>query len=559
VESLWRRFVSGVILALILIGMLTLMSNVRHAKGEWTGTVYIRADGCIDPLDAPIQRNGDIYTLTGNITSNNDAVIIERDNIVLDGAGYTIKTGETAGYFVRGITIQSKNNITISNVKVTGFYDGIYSINSSYSCYIANELGCKYGIHIINSHNNNISRNTGQMGVYYVYLENSNYSFIDNNILLTREGYGIVMLNSHNNFVTGNYIKNVEWGISLSGSNNIISENYFIDIQLDSIIVSGSQNRIKNNYMNSSIYSSCGVSLNGIENVVSGNVIDVDDQGIEILPYADQNVICNNIIEGCEVGILLKGSRIAGEYPFNNKIFANTIKRNWHGVNIVDTSINYIYHNNFVDNTLNVYIDAFDKSVNVWDDGYPSGGNFWSNYVGKDVKSGPYQNQTGSDGIGDNACIINSRNQDRYPLKASFNKFDAGVWNGEFYNVNVISNSSISDFHFNPDEGPFLKFNVTGNYGTSGFCRIAIPKSLLWTENGWTITVGGQPITDYNLFSDENFTYLYFTYNHSTQTVIIQGTNAIPEFSSPLSLAMLILTTLITLIILKAKRKRQPP
>lgn len=54
--------------------------------------------------------------------------------------------------------------------------------------------------------------------------------------------------------------------------------------------------------------------------------------------------------------------------------------------------------------------------VNVWDDDYPSGGNYWSDYTGVNNFSGPYQNETGSDGIGDAPYIIDVNNRDQYPL-----------------------------------------------------------------------------------------------------------------------------------------------
>jgi hypothetical protein len=56
------------------------------------------------------------------------------------------------------------------------------------------------------------------------------------------------------------------------------------------------------------------------------------------------------------------------------------------------------------------------SSVNVWDDGYPSGGNYWSDYTGLDQKCGPGQNHSGSDGMGDTPYVIDSNNQDGYPL-----------------------------------------------------------------------------------------------------------------------------------------------
>jgi hypothetical protein len=55
------------------------------------------------------------------------------------------------------------------------------------------------------------------------------------------------------------------------------------------------------------------------------------------------------------------------------------------------------------------------NSVNTWDNGYPSGGNYWSDYNGTDLYSGPGQNITGSDSIGDTPYVINANNRDRYP------------------------------------------------------------------------------------------------------------------------------------------------
>lgn len=548
-----RKNVSCVTLALLLASMLALAFNIKPAKTDWTGTVYIRTDGTIDPEGAPIQRNGDVYTLTDNITSYNDAIIIERDNVLLDGAGFVVQSSPSAqGYYYKGITIQHRRNVTICDMKIIGFGNAIYSANSSHCSYFSNKIKiANYGIHIINSHNNFISKNTIETG-YCIYLEDSHFNVIDDNTLANSTAYGIVMLRSHNNSFIGNCVERTEFGIDIVGSNNTISGNRVVDNQVVSIKVHSSQNSIKSNYI-SGPQSRQGIYLGGDENFVSGNrIVDVDGEGILIMAF--KNIVCNNEIEGCDIGIRIKGRPIGGEYPKDNKIFTNTIKSSWHGVDIVDTSTNFVFHNNFIDNALNVNTDS---SVNVWDDGYPSGGNFWSSYIGTDIKSGIYQNQTGSDGIVDKACIINSRNQDHYPLMAPFNKFDAGSWNGVAYNVEVISNSTISSFYFNPDEGAFLRFNVTSDDETVGFCRVTIPKSLLWVEDGWTITIGDQPITNYLEFEDEDFTYLYFTYNHSTQTVTIQGTDVISEYpSTALLILLLIMTTLTTIINNKARKTK---
>jgi hypothetical protein len=50
-------------------------------------TILIRPDGSIYPDDVPIQRNGNVYTFTGDISAT---MKIQKSNIVLDGAGYTL-------------------------------------------------------------------------------------------------------------------------------------------------------------------------------------------------------------------------------------------------------------------------------------------------------------------------------------------------------------------------------------------------------------------------------------------------------------------------------------
>lgn len=237
----------------------------------------------------------------------------------------------------------------------------------------------------------------------------------------------------------------------------------------------------------------------------------------------------------------------------NNSISGNNIMSNPCGIWLHESLNNSIYHNNFINNTYHFSTYGY---VNVWDDGYPSGGNYWSYYYSVDIKSGPNQDLPGSDGVGDEPYVSDAYNQDRYPLTAPINIFEAGVWNETEYFVEVVSNSTVSDFVFNPDEGPFLRFNVTSDDGAAGFCRVTIPKDLLWVEDGWTVSVGGEPV-NYTIIPDENFTYLYFTYNHSTEIVVIQGTNVIPEFSPTIVLPLFMMIALIAITLTKKKQKQK--
>jgi len=84
-----RRIVFGIMLTLLLIGLASFALNIQQVKA--IETIYIRANGSIYPSTPLIQRNGDLYTLTGNIGSSADGIVILRNNVTLDGAGYTLQ------------------------------------------------------------------------------------------------------------------------------------------------------------------------------------------------------------------------------------------------------------------------------------------------------------------------------------------------------------------------------------------------------------------------------------------------------------------------------------
>jgi len=80
----------------------------------------------------------------------------------------------------------------------------------------------------------------------------------------------------------------------------------------------------------------------------------------------------------------------------------------------------------------------------------------------------------------------------------------------------------------------------------------------LWAEDEqWIVLVEGVPITNYTITSDENHSYLYFTYNHSTKTVHVQGTSVIPEFPSFLVLPLFMIATLLAVIAYRRRKVRR--
>jgi hypothetical protein len=72
-------------LIILLISIITIAICIQPVIAS--GTIYIRSGGRVDPPTAPIQRDGDLYIFTDNIY---DGIVVERDNIVVDGANHTV-------------------------------------------------------------------------------------------------------------------------------------------------------------------------------------------------------------------------------------------------------------------------------------------------------------------------------------------------------------------------------------------------------------------------------------------------------------------------------------
>jgi nitrous oxidase accessory protein NosD len=104
------------------------------------------------------------------------------------------------------------------------------------------------------------------------------------------------------------------------------------------------------------------------------------------------------------------------------------------GMRLLDgANHNTIRHNNFVNNNVQVYVQS--SYNNIWNDGYPSGGNYWSDYGGVDLYGGLYQNEVGSDGVGDTPYAIDANNMDRWPLMTQWIELLADINHDRIVNI----------------------------------------------------------------------------------------------------------------------------
>jgi len=280
--------------------------------------------------------------------------------------------------------------------------------------------------------------------------------------------------------------------------------------------------------------------LSGRTNVTVQNTqIKNFDYGIK-LSSSNYNSISGNNITNNDHGIWLSSS---SNY---NSIIGNNITNNDYGIWLYSSSCNILYHNNFIDNTRHVHI-VTSGYANVWDNGYPSGGNYWSDYAGVDLFSGPYQIETGSDGIGDTLYVIDENNTDRYPLMGPFNSFNTSVG----YSVDVISNSTVEDFkHFDSNSSIIMHVsNMTANQ-TVGFCRLTIPHELIAPP--YNVTVNNTPVEYHTILENETLSIIYFSYEHSKIEIII-----VPELPSAIILPLFMILSVITLVLTKKKHPKK--
>lgn len=223
-----------VILSVLLCSFLVMFLQVRIAKA-WSGTVHIRASGSVDPLDAPIQKSGDTFTLTGSIIGDTDGIVVERNGITLDGMGYSVQSKMSLSDDYSAIILNGRSEVTIRNFAINTSMYGIF-LNESLNINIAgNEITNCFvnGIRIQGSYgtlytpaNNSITGNEVTKSGAGIQLELTLNNSISGNRIIDCYGEGITLDRANRNNIMENNITNNDRGIWLQeSSNNLIVNN----------------------------------------------------------------------------------------------------------------------------------------------------------------------------------------------------------------------------------------------------------------------------------------------------------------------------------------------
>jgi parallel beta-helix repeat protein len=356
-RKLLKKMVSGIILMLLMISILTLPFNIQPVRTSPT-TITV-------PDDYPTIQEAINHANTGDTVFVKSGVYHEE--VVVN------KTVSLIGQDKETTIINASGNdngiiITSENVTIRGF---TVENSASWGIHVKSSYCVVSGNNIISSQEEGLFLDGRVAHVYG--------NILANNSILNSYDCGIFVWTATNNYITFNTISGNFFGINLYGNATL--------------------NQIKQNDI--------------VDNLDSGVVFDMG---------CSQNILSDNNITNNGWKALFcfvwRTAIVLNVYSRGNQIVENYVSSNRIGVwTYYYSDDNLICHNSFVKNRVQVYdYGPTDLCSNIWDNGYPSGGNYWSDYNGTDLYSGPYQNMTGSDGIGDASYIINEKNVDRYPL-----------------------------------------------------------------------------------------------------------------------------------------------
>ena len=203
-----KKLLQKVALTVFLLLSLSLLMLARPATSQVSRrTVFIQPDGNVYPANMPIQRNGDTYTFTGDIY---DPILIQKSNIVLDGAGYSLigplteternaeqiigigPNNQTMVPYIIGVDLEeTAESITIKNLNIKNFSIGTY-IRTTKNTLSGNAVSDNIVGVLLSGSSNNINKNyiaNNQQGLFFGFEQEGSIGNIPSDIIISHNSF----------------------------------------------------------------------------------------------------------------------------------------------------------------------------------------------------------------------------------------------------------------------------------------------------------------------------------------------------------------------------------
>ena len=336
--------------------------ELAQSKGP---TKHVPSDTGIGTWDS-VNR---IYTLTTDV---NEGIVIDEDNLTLDGDGHTI-TGSGTGY---GVYLDQRISVTVKNCVVSGFWYGIYLYSSSSNTLTANTANNNYdGIFLYdNSNYNTLTDNTANNNVHGISLDSSSSNTLTSNIMSDNEHNFMLYGSQDSEYDNDIDISNTVDGKPIYYIRNAVNQVYdsltnagtFYCINCENVVLRDLT--LTKNYIGVFFWKT---SNSRIENIT----VSENDLGIYLYSSSSNTLTANTANDNLH-GIFLYSSS-------SNTLTANTANDNYLGLRLVNSNDNEVY-NNFINNSM-IQADVSGGSGNVFNSDKPIGGNYWSDHTSPDV------------------------------------------------------------------------------------------------------------------------------------------------------------------------------
>ncbi len=442
---------------------------------ETPSTIYIRSDGSVDPVSAPITRMGSTYAFTSDIS---EAIVVEADDITVSGAGYTLQgPGSNWGFY-----LFMRNNVTIVNVTISYWTAGVLMMTCT-ECMLesidllANEDGavleCGSNLNQViynaafnntrgfvielDSNNNYVSNNDARLNDYGFYIEASAGNELTLNLAEDNKREGFYLLDSQFNnvtFCTSNDNDGAGILLNTGGNNSIVSCN-----------ITGNR------------YYGVYLSHSSDNDIIDNWVID-NRQGIVVDFVSNSNFLLDNVAMNQQVDFEVSFDSNANHLSYNTAAHGSGT-----GFGIRSCSQNVLIENTAYDKTYGFYLD-YDATHNTLSNNDAHD----NDKVGFLLKNSDYNLLT--ENSADNNCW------DGFRLESScYNELSENDASNSDYGFYIVSDSDSNLLSSNTAQFAIYGFyilqssenSLVGNYGKascSGFTLIGCSSNNLTDNTG---------------------------------------------------------------------------